>query len=1164
MLCLFPLLATAQSLTITNGIQTYTGLTNTTVTMTGRAELRVTATNNPIPGSLIHLNSPDAWLFLPGIRPSVVASTYLSQVRVNGANAVSGGNVRIVEYAMGAVVIPHAPGFQPLQVFSGANFTGASNFLSQYTAYSDGNGTLGAMNNTISSFKLKRGYIATFAQNGNGTGISKNFVAQDGDLDVSIMPAGLDDSVSFVRVFPWRWTAKKGIAGNIPQNLNVRWYYNWDINQNSTLDWEYVPIRQTRYWPGLGQNWQTRGSSHLLGYNEPDNPDQDAYMTVGDAIWSWPDLLGTGLRVGSPVTRDSGRGSWLYPFMQQADAANLRVDFVVVHYYWCFDPANPSGAATQMYNFLLDTYNNVKRPLWVKEWNNGADWTGCGDPTYAQQQASISAMINMLEDAPFVERYSVYSWLGKAVLNVQTNGVLTPAGVAYRDKASRIGYIQDGIPGSIRNIARYQFENDVLDNSGAGNNGIAVGLPSYATGTNGTAIQLDGTNSYVVLPSSTANSAGFTFASWVYWDGGGNWQRIFDFGNDTTHYLFLTPSSGSGTLRFAINNGGGEQLIQAPALPVGQWRHVAVTLSNNTARLYTNGVLAASSSSFSITPSQFDPKRNYLGKSQFSADPLFRGKLDEVVLAHYAMSAAEIASLAANQAPVFQNIGDGVWTSDGNGLWSDTSRWSGGAYANGAGYAADFTFLDITANRIVTLDAGRSIGALRFGDVSGAQTWTLASSGGSALTLTTGSSAQPSIVVNQNTATIAAPLAGTNGFAKTGSGTLILSGANPLSGSMNIDTSSTTANEGIVRLAGSSSAMNISTVWIRNNNSGSSTLQFDGSSGSVTGPQTIRLSGRTTNVAAIQNIAGSNSVNALTIDAGGGFYVLQSDAGTLNLAGPVSSLAGGTRAFTLQGNGNFNVSGSIQNGSATTIHLLKTNAGTLTISGAATFSGTTTNWRGGIFVNGSLSSPVTVVGGTLGGRGTIGGAVILQSGATISPGASIGTLTANGSVTLQSASTTFIELNKSVATNDLLRVTGALNYGGTLIVANLGGTLMAGDNFKIFQAASYNNAFSSFSLPPLATGLAWNTSTLTNGALSVIANATPQFNSIVRLGDGNFQLSGTGAAFQNYEVRAATNLMPPIDWLLVTNTTADTNGWFNLLDPDATNHPQRFYRIFIP
>ena len=113
-LCLLPLIASAQTLNINNDVQTYTTLSNTVVTMTGRAELRITGTGDPIPGCTIHLNSPDAWFYMTNILPSTVSSTFLSRVRVNGGNAVLDTNVRIVQYAMGAVVIPHAPSFTPL------------------------------------------------------------------------------------------------------------------------------------------------------------------------------------------------------------------------------------------------------------------------------------------------------------------------------------------------------------------------------------------------------------------------------------------------------------------------------------------------------------------------------------------------------------------------------------------------------------------------------------------------------------------------------------------------------------------------------------------------------------------------------------------------------------------------------------------------------------------------------------------------------------------------------------------------------------------------------------------------------------------------------------------------------------------------------------------
>lgn len=57
------------------------------------------------------------------------------------------------------------------------------------------------------------------------------------------------------------------------------------------------------------------------------------------------------------------------------------------------------------------------------------------------------------------------------------------------------------------------------------------------------------------------------FLGWVFWNGGGNWQRIFDLGAGQGRYLFLTPRSSSGGVRFAIttNNGVGEQTMDGTA-----------------------------------------------------------------------------------------------------------------------------------------------------------------------------------------------------------------------------------------------------------------------------------------------------------------------------------------------------------------------------------------------------------------------------------------------------------------------------------------------------------------------------------------------------------------------------------------------------------------------
>ncbi len=1249
---LLPFLAPAQTLTLTNGVATFAALTNTTVTMTGRTELRVTATASPIPGCLINLNSANAYFVMLNIKPSVVVASYLSQLRINGAGAVVDNNCRVVQYGNGAIVLPHAPSFQPLQVFSGPHFTGSSNNLSQYVYYKGA--SLGAMNATISSFKLKRGYTATFAEFESGNGQSRNYVAADGDLEISILPDVLDNKVRFVYVTAWRWATKKGIAGNIESGLNLGWKYNWNMDQNSTRDLQYIPIRQTRWWPGLGQNWQTMGADHLLGFNEPDRPDQ-ANMLIGDAIWSWPDLLATGLRLGAPAVSDGGRDGWLYPFMDQADAAALRVDFVPVHYYWCANPSDPAGAANQFYNFLKATYDRVKRPLWITEWNNGANWTGCGDPSFAQQQAAINAMIDMLDSTPFVERYAPYNWVEDVRRLKWDDGSLTAAGTTYRDQVSPIGYIQALPHNGTRSFTQLRFEDSALDSSGYGNNGLPAGSPAYTNGVTGQAVVFDGDTTVVTLPQNVALNNAFTFAGWIYWDGGANWQRIFDFGNSATHYMFLTPKSSANTMRFAIRNGGGEQYIETPTPAANQWHHIAVTLGAGTARIFLNGNIVASAAGWSASPASFSPRMNFLGESQFPTDPRFKGMMDEVLITDYAIGAAQMASLLTNAPPQFNlnsltggaategfsysnnvaayatdpDAGDalsftkavgpawlnvaadgaltgtptsgdggtnfftlrvtdaagqnaflvfsvavttvtaaGTWITDTSSTWTTTNNWSGGVVATGAGQTANFSTINITGNRFVTLNSSRTLGTLRFSDTSGSQTWTLAASGNNKLTLDTASAASPALIVT-NTVTISAPIEGTNGFTKSGPGTLILSGNNGLSGLVNIDTGSTTLSDGITRISGSGALANASRIQIRNNNGGSSTFQLNGTAGSITINAPVIVTCRNNTVGTIQNLAGTNIFNGdILLEVGGNTHTIQSDSGMIVFTGTnrfIGGLTGG-RTYYFTGAGHHYLVGPLLNSTnGAPIALLKTNSGSLTMDGINTYGNGTTLAGGSLIVNGTLpAGTFTISGGTtLGGRGVIYPAVTIPAGATLAPGASIGTLTVSNNLTLQAGSTTRLEISKTPFTNDFLRVTGTFNRSGTLVVTNVSGNLAPGDTFSLYQASTSGGAFTSTTLPLLNPGLAWDTSGLSTGVISVVATAIPAFTGIVPSG-GAFSLSATGAASQSYTLEAATNLTAPIFWLPVTNLLANTNGGFELLDLDATNYPQRFYRLVAP
>jgi autotransporter-associated beta strand protein len=135
----------------------------------------------------------------------------------------------------------------------------------------------------------------------------------------------------------------------------------------------------------------------------------------------------------------------------------------------------------------------------------------------------------------------------------------------------------------------------------------------------------------------------------------------------------------------------------------------------------------------------------------------------------------------------------GTWTADSDGNWSDTTKWLGGTVADSSGNTADFSTVDITGDRTVTLDAAHTLSTLIFGDagVTPDHSWIL--SGPNPLTLGT----TPIINVSNQTATIAVPIAGTAGLTKTGNGTLTFIGTNTYTGT-------TLISNGVVNYNGAS------------------------------------------------------------------------------------------------------------------------------------------------------------------------------------------------------------------------------------------------------------------------------------------------------------------------------------------------------------------------
>jgi hypothetical protein len=166
--------------------------------------------------------------------------------------------------------------------------------------------------------------------------------------------------------------------------------------------------------------------------------------------------------------------------------------------------------------------------------------------------------------------------------------------------------------------------------------------------------------------------------------------------------MYLTPSGGGGTLRYAIttNSASGEQPITGPtALSTGIWHHVAVTLSGSVGILYVDGTAVGTNSSLTINPSSLgSTTQNYFGKSQWS-DPNLTGSLDDFRIYGRALSATEVSALAATALPSPWASGDiGTVGLTGAATIINGGFTVQGAGANIGGSADAFRFVYQTAS----------------------------------------------------------------------------------------------------------------------------------------------------------------------------------------------------------------------------------------------------------------------------------------------------------------------------------------------------------------------------------------------------------------------------------------------------------------------------------
>ncbi|MCE9631554.1 MAG: autotransporter-associated beta strand repeat-containing protein [Planctomycetia bacterium] len=401
-----------------------------------------------------------------------------------------------------------------------------------------------------------------------------------------------------------------------------------------------------------------------------------------------------------------------------------------------------------------------------------------------------------------------------------------------------------------------------------------------------------------------------------------------------------------------------------------------------------------------------------------------------------------------------------------------------------------------------------------------------------------------------NAVRLSGVISGSNGFTKVAtSGTLTLAGDNTFTGDVTLDGSTTISPASVLVVTRNSSlGTGAKTVSVAGYGK---TLILDGSGGDITLGSTIgfALSNDGGPSQALLNLAGNNTISgSIGMTSGGGGTIIQSDAGSLTLAGNISSNTG-LRRLTLTGSAGGTVSGNVGNGVGT-VGITKTGAGTWTLSGSNTYSSTTTG-SAGVLIFGRQAA---LYGGTT--ASWTKSNITFESGATLGvrvgdaaggffDSTAVDTLLGAGGLGASDA-TSGLKSGALFAFDTTNATGGSFTYASTIANSNSGsnvlGIVKLGSGTLTLSASNTYTGGATVSVGRLTLGqanaLGPGTATVSGGELN-IATYAPSVAGF-RITSGTLLGTGTLTSSSTYDVQAGTVLANLGGSVGLTKSTANT------------------------
>ncbi|MDD2369892.1 MAG: right-handed parallel beta-helix repeat-containing protein, partial [Sulfuricurvum sp.] len=462
-----------------------------------------------------------------------------------------------------------------------------------------------SLNNTFSNLAISSssGKGITLAYNASGNHIFSNISIQSYDNGIDIAHSGTLN-MSDINI-----TSTNGIGINassgitLLQNFNITaktYGVNAVFGQDSTIRQGFIATTNNN---GINLSW---GSAHILSI-------KDTVISAG----------GTGIYI--PV------------------ASSATIDHVCI-------TAATYGIKTD-WNALNVTIKNSK---FTNNTNNAVNIDS--DPSH-----NAIVTNNCFRTSPFAYRnntahtFNGNSWNGIAPSGYDNSPLSScPINACYSPIQTAAEYRMDECAWNGTNGEVIDSSNSYYNATPKSDNGTIIPQVSAQIINNG-ALFTRTNKQYIQLPTLSQNQPnfndGFTVTTWAKFSSAGSWERIFDFGNGTNlNNIFLGRQGTTNNLVLGIHDPGADNyLVASNAISDTNWHFWGATCNGSGGcKLYKDGVMIAQSTTMKI-PANVARTKNYIGKSNWSADAYLEGGVDEFKVFDATLSDSEILNIYTNE-----------------------------------------------------------------------------------------------------------------------------------------------------------------------------------------------------------------------------------------------------------------------------------------------------------------------------------------------------------------------------------------------------------------------------------------------------------------------------------------------------------------------------------